>query len=70
MNNIEIKKMLKIDFLKNYPHAIDSLAQIWYQVLGHIWLPDVPIDRIKQRFLEHLNDNEIPFTVMEIGSAL
>lgn len=54
--------MIKIDLLKNYPEAIEPLAQIWYQVLGRIWVPDVPIERVKQRFLEHLNDTNIPLT--------
>lgn len=58
--------MMKIDFLKYYPHAIDTLAQIWYQVLGRIWLPDVPLEQVKQRFLEHLNDEEMPLTLVAL----
>ncbi len=54
--------MIKIDLLKNNPHTIDSLAQIWHQVLGSIWVPDIPIERVKQRFAEHLNDDSIPLT--------
>jgi len=56
--------MIKIDFLKEHPHAIEQLAQIWHQVLGRIWVPDVPIERVKQRFLEHLNDNYMPLTLV------
>lgn len=58
--------MIKIDLLKNNPGAIDSLAQIWHQVLGSIWVPDIPIERVKQRFVEHLNDNSIPLTFVAL----
>src|SRR5436189_111966 len=58
--------MIKIDLLKNLPDAIDPLAQIWHQVLGRIWVPDVPIARVKQRFVEHLNDNSIPLTLVAL----
>lgn len=54
--------MIKIDLLKNYPQTIDALAQIWYQVLGRIWVPTISIEQVKQRFLEHLNDNKMPLT--------
>jgi N-acetylglutamate synthase-like GNAT family acetyltransferase len=58
--------MIKIDLLKNNPGAIDSLAQIWHQVLGSIWVPDIPIERVKQRFTEHLNDDSIPLTFVAL----
>lgn len=58
--------MIKIDFLKEHPHTIDRLAQIWYQVLGRIWVPDISIERVKQRFLEHLNDNTMPLTFVAL----
>lgn len=58
--------MIKIDLLKNHPGAIDLLAKIWYQVLGSIWVPDIPIDRVKQRFVEHLNGDSIPLTFVAL----
>jgi N-acetylglutamate synthase-like GNAT family acetyltransferase len=61
--------MIKIELLKNHPEAIDSLAQIWHQVLGRIWVPDVPIERVKQRFVEHLNDDSIPLTFVALFNA-
>ncbi|WED42026.1 GNAT family N-acetyltransferase [Legionella cardiaca] len=54
--------MIKIDFLKNHPCAIEPLAQIWHQVLGSIWAPDISIEYVKQRFLTHLNDDTLPLT--------
>lgn len=58
--------MIKIDFLKNHPGALETLAQIWYQVLGQIWVPDVSIDRVKQRLSEHLNDNSLPLAFVAL----
>ena len=58
--------MIKIDLLKNNPGAIDSLAQIWHQVLGSKWVPDIPIERVKQRFVEHLNYDSIPLTFVAL----
>lgn len=55
---------IKIDFLKHYPDAIPILATIWHQVLGRIWVPDIPIERVKQRFQEHLNIDQLPLTVV------
>lgn len=58
--------MITIELLKNHPGAIEELAQIWHQVLGRIWVPDVPIDRVKQRFVEHLNEDAIPLTFVAL----
>lgn len=58
--------MIKIDLLKNNPKSIDVLAQIWHRVLGRIWVPDIPIERVKQRFVDHLNDNSIPLTFVAL----
>jgi len=54
--------MIKIDLLKYHPNVIPQLAQIWHEVLGRIWAPDVSIDRVEQKFIEHLNDHKIPLT--------
>jgi hypothetical protein len=48
--------MIKIDLLKNHPSAIPALAHIWHEVLGKIWVPDVPVERVITRFADHLND--------------
>jgi hypothetical protein len=58
--------MIKIDFLKNHPDAIDPIAKIWHQVLGEIWVPDVSIERVKQRLVEHLNDDSLPLTFIAL----
>ena len=58
--------MIKIDLLKNHPDAIPHLAQIWHEVLGKIWVPDVPIERVEQNFLKHLNDQTLPLTFVAL----
>nr|WP_237578962.1 GNAT family N-acetyltransferase [Legionella pneumophila] len=53
---------IKIDLLKNHPNTIPKLAAIWYQVLGSLWVPDIPVERVAARFQEHLNENKLPLT--------
>ncbi len=62
-NRLE-SRPIKIELLKNNPNAIPQLAAIWHQVLGSIWLPDVPVERVIARFQEHLNDSKLPLTVV------
>ncbi|KTC85070.1 GNAT family N-acetyltransferase [Legionella brunensis] len=54
--------MVTIDLLKYHQDCIPSLANIWHEVLGRIWVPDVPIERVKQNFLNHLNSDKLPLT--------
>ena len=58
--------LIKIDLLKNNPNAIPYLAQIWHEVLGQIWVPDIPIERVEQNFLKHLNDETLPLTFVAL----
>ena len=37
---------IKIAYLKEHPDAISALAQIWHEVLGSIWVPDVSVERV------------------------
>lgn len=53
---------IQIKLLKNHPETIPQLAQIWYEVLGKIWLPEVPIERVEQKFLGHSNNDIMPLT--------
>lgn len=60
--------MIKIGFLKNHPHTIPALANIWHEVLGKIWIPDVPVERVIARFSDHLNDQDLPITFVALDS--
>lgn len=55
---------IKVDLLKNHPNVIPELAAIWHQVLGSIWVPDIPVERVIARFQEHLNENQLPLTIV------
>lgn len=46
---------IKIDLLKNHSSAIPTLAHIWHEVLGKIWMPEIGIEEIKTLYYEELN---------------
>jgi GNAT superfamily N-acetyltransferase len=58
--------MIKIDLLKNHQSAIPTLAHIWHEVLGKIWLPDVPVERVIAKFADYLNDSNLPITFVAL----
>lgn len=47
--------MIRIHSLKDHPHTIPRLAQIWHEVLGKKWLPEVPVEKIIQNLQGELN---------------
>ncbi|KTC70922.1 acetyltransferase [Legionella bozemanae] len=55
-------KMIRIELLQNNLDAISELALIWQEGLGKIWLPDVPLDVVEQRFRDHANHDKLPIT--------
>ena len=60
--------MLKIDLLKNHPDTIVRLSLIWEEVLGRVWIPDFSIDRVEQKFRQHLNDRVMPITFVALDN--
>ena len=57
--------MIKIDLLKNNPHAIPALANIWQKVLGKIWMPEIGIEEIVSLYYDELNQ-DIPLTYIAL----
>lgn len=47
--------MIKIDLLKNHPDVIPALANIWHEVLGKIWFPELTIQEIESLTHDELN---------------
>ena len=47
--------MIKIDLLKNHPNAIPALADIWHEVLGKIWFPELEVQEIESLTHDELN---------------
>ena len=62
--------MIKIELLKNHPNTIPALAHIWHEVLGKIWVPDVPVERVITRFKESRNDQALPITFIALDGDL
>jgi predicted N-acetyltransferase YhbS len=53
--------MITIDLMKNHPHAIPTLANIWHEVLGKIWMPEIGIEEIESLYYEELK-HDMPLT--------
>jgi GNAT superfamily N-acetyltransferase len=62
--------MIKIDFLKNHKSAITKLIEIWHEGIAKIWLPDYSIDKVKEQFNNHLNDNSLPITLVAFSDGM
>ena len=62
--------MIKIDLLKNHPSAIPALADIWHEVLGKIWVPDVPAYSVITRLKESRNNQALPITFIALDGDL
>ncbi len=58
--------MIKIDLLKNHPEAIPTLANIWHEVLGKIWFPELTIKEIESLTYDelHLQDEVTSFVAL------
>lgn len=57
--------MIKIDLLKNHPQSIPTLADIWYEVLGKIWMPEIGIKEIESLYYEELR-RDMPLTYIAL----
>ncbi len=61
--------MIKIDLLKNHPQAIPVLANIWHEVLGKIWMPEIGIEEIESLYYKELNQ-DMPLTLIALYDEL
>ena len=57
--------MIRIDLLKNYPQFIPKLANIWHEVLGKIWMPEIGIEEIESLYHEELKQ-DMPLTIIAL----
>ena len=57
--------MIKIDFLKNHPHSRPTLSNIWHEVLGKVWMPEIGIEEIESLYYEELNQ-DMPITYVAL----
>lgn len=58
--------MITIDLLKNHSHHIETLSQIWYEVLGKIWVPASSVDQVAEKLKQHLNEDVPPLTLVAV----
>ncbi|TAL64881.1 MAG: GNAT family N-acetyltransferase [Legionella sp.] len=65
----QLEKDIKIAYLKEYPEVIPTLAKIWHEVLGSIWIADVGIEQIEQGFYDELNDSTLPLTFIALKGS-
>jgi len=61
--------MITIDLLKNHPHAIPALANIWHEVLGKIWMPEIGIEEIESLYYEELNE-DLPLAYISLYAQI
>lgn len=61
--------MIQVDFLKNHPHAIPALANIWHEVLGKVWMPEIRIEEIESLYYEELN-RDMPLTYIALDGEI
>ena len=53
-------------FQRKHPGSIIELANIWCEVLGKIWAPDITPDAIITRLTESVNAHELPITFVAL----
>lgn len=54
--------MITIDLLKNHAEHIPRLIEIWHEGIAKTWLPDYCVSRVKDKLINHLNENSLPLT--------
>lgn len=57
--------MIKIDLLKNHPKSIPALANMWHEVLGKIWMPEIGVEQIESLYYDELQ-HDIPLTYIAL----
>jgi predicted N-acetyltransferase YhbS len=62
--------MIQIDLLKNHPDAIPKLANIWHEVIGKIWAPDVTFAQVTEKLKSHLSDEKLPIAYVALDNGV
>lgn len=62
--------MITIDLLKYHEKSIPELAKIWHQVLGSLWVPHVSLEAVKERFINQLNNDQLPLTLVAFDPTI
>ena len=59
----------KIAYLKDHSEKIPTLAKIWHEVLGSIWISDISMEQVEQGFYDELNYSSLPLTLIALKST-
>ena len=51
---------LKLDLLRNHPWAIPRLAEIWYDGIAKVWIPDTSLLEIESGYREEIENDLSP----------
>src|SRR5580765_2914929 len=61
--------MTKIALLMDHPETITDLTNIWHEVLGKIWLPDVSKQAVSAKLGAHLNESVLPIGLVALKNG-
>lgn len=61
--------MIKIDLLKNHPDVIPELSNIWHELLGKIWMPEIGIEEIESLYYEEMK-LDMPLTYIALDGEI
>lgn len=59
--------MFEIKLLAECPQHIHVLSHLWINEIGKRWLPATNLQRVEQKFREHLNADDLPVTFVAIN---
>lgn len=57
-----MSSQLEIKLLADCPHQIPQLAQLWFDELGRIWIPNASAEHAIQVYETHINTQHLPLT--------
>ncbi|WP_052046322.1 hypothetical protein [Candidatus Paracaedibacter symbiosus] len=58
--------MITIVPLKFFPEQTSIMGQLWFDALGRLWNPSLSHPQILHRFIDHLNDDQLPMTLTAV----
>ena len=59
-----MKQNIKINFLSDCQQHIPYLADLWYEQISKIWVPNASIDRATKNLYKHSNRDQLPLTLV------
>lgn len=61
--------MIKIDLLKNHPHNVPTLARIWHEGIGKVWMPEISVEESEFLYHEELQQ-DMPLTYVALDGKI